>query len=405
MLLSIITPTNSPKYLDDAYHSLQRQTHQEWEWVLVPNGDAVLSAEIRQDPKVRIIEGHGKETRIGALKRVACDAARGQAFIELDHDDLLVPGETLGLVAQKVQEGASFVYSDTALVKGDLRSHSYSADYGWESYEIEVYGHKLAAQRNFPVTARSLAEIYYAPDHLRCWSRQAYYQAGGHDPSLAVGDDHDLMCRTYLAGGQFAHTGGCHYLYRLHPDNTVNKRNKEIQRQVAVNRNRYTGQLIREWVRREQHGTILLDEQIVGADGYPCWDWNTTYSTLLSQSTAGLLVCDDRLQYCPGEHVANFFNAAYDHLLPGGWLEVTVPTTQGNAAVMDPLAQTRFNYATFLYYTHKERLRDRRLHARFQLVGYWQGPRDAFEREHGLLYLTVWLCALKNQRQPGLQHI
>lgn len=38
---------------------------------------------------------------------------------------------------------------------------------------------------------------------------------GGHDASLPVTDDHDLLCRTYLAGVKFVHPPRCLYFYRL----------------------------------------------------------------------------------------------------------------------------------------------------------------------------------------------
>ena len=152
---------------------------------------------IRSDPRVKIVPG-GKLHNIGAMKRRACDAATGDVFIELDHDDLLMPGNTLAEIRKQFQQGAGFVYSDTAVFRfkretgvSRYNSFTYSEQHGWESYPISVYGRQLQATRTFEITPRSLAEIYYCPDHVRCWSRKAYYEAGGHNPDLSVCDDHE----------------------------------------------------------------------------------------------------------------------------------------------------------------------------------------------------------------------
>ena len=99
MKLSIFTPTHLPAHLPEAYASLLRQNHTDWEWVLVPNGGkAVIPDNIRNDPRVKVVDGGSHLYNIGALKRLACDNCSGDAFIELDHDDLLFPGNSLSAI-------------------------------------------------------------------------------------------------------------------------------------------------------------------------------------------------------------------------------------------------------------------------------------------------------------------
>jgi hypothetical protein len=113
--------------------------------------------------------------------------------------------------------------------------------------------------RTFPLDARSLAEIFYAPDHVRVWRTETYRALGGHDATLAVCDDFDLICRTYLSGAKFAYIADCLYLYRIRGDggNTWIKRNAEIQKTQAAVSRKYVRGLTVEWCRRE--GLPLYD--------------------------------------------------------------------------------------------------------------------------------------------------
>jgi len=270
MLLSLFTPTHNPAYLREAHNSLKLQNLQEWEWIILPNGSNVtIPEDIQRDSRLRVVSGGENLHNVGALKRKACDAASGDAFIEFDHDDMLVPGESLDAIREKFMQGAGFVYSDTAVFRfkqemgldGQLKDvhspYTYSQQHGWESYPIVANGMDLLATRCFDVSPRSLAEIYYSPDHVRSWSRKAYYEAGGHNPELSVCDDHELMIKTYLTGAPFVHTGGCHYLYRMFEHNTVILRNKQIQDITRKLREAHVQGLIQAWIKRT--GFSLLD--------------------------------------------------------------------------------------------------------------------------------------------------
>jgi glycosyltransferase involved in cell wall biosynthesis len=400
-LLSLFTPTHNPKYLPDAYDSLRRQDYDNWEWVLVPNGDmpSEIPAEIRADPRVRI-GSDPKTDKIGALKLHACNAAKGDAFIEFDHDDLLVP-ETLKKVAAAIVDGGGFVYSDVAVFNdGKLDSWAYHHSHGWQSYDLNVYGRPYKVTRCFPITPRCLCEVYYAPDHVRVWSRDAYYGAGGHDPSLPVGDDHDLICRTYLAGFKFTHIGGCGYLYRFHEKNTVKSRQKNIIEQTTKNRIRYTRSLAMEWAKREGLGTaeilpLVRDKQ---------WEFGTRLP--FDDNSMGMIAAWDILQFCPPTLQAHFFNEAYRCLAPGAILCVAVPSEKGLYAAMNPLHVTRFNKNSFLYYSNQAFARNNpEISCRFQVIHTYESFPEPSFKEFDMRMLLADLCALKGQHQPGRQDI
>jgi hypothetical protein len=377
-LLSLFTPTNNPKFLNEVYDSLQMQDYDNWEWVIGLNGDARDGQLTISDPRIRLFKSEANSDKIGALKYEACNHCKGDAFIEMDHDDLLVPG-ALSQVAAAIADGAGFVYSDVAVFEEeDLSTWGYHTSHGWEHYPIEVYGKRFVATKMFDLHPRMLCEVYYAPDHVRVWSREAYYNAGGHDTEMSVGDDHDLICRTYLSGAKFHYTDSCCYLYRYHQSNTVKLRNQAIQTQVASNRRRHLMSLISEWCRRDKLPT--LDLMVEWAGGR----WAPHAPKVSGMGQYGQIVASDVMQLIPPQYQVGFMNSCYDALVPGGWLNVRVPDTTPRIADpaivydrdergqvyasriadpriimpayadMNPTHLVRFNENSFIYYTRKD---------------------------------------------------
>jgi len=235
-------------------------------------------------------------------------------FVELDHDDLLVPN-TLRQVGERVDAGAGFVYSDFVEFQhdeaGHVRNTTYHEDFGWETYPFTLYGRTLRAVRAFPADARSLCEIYYAPNHVRAWTREAYWRAGGHDAGLPIADDHDLVCRTYLAGIPFAHTGQVGYLYRRHAANTSRLRNAAIQVQQQANRGKYLPLLIDEWCRRTGLAAAEPDAGLLT---------RVCYSPAASGTHGSIRTSREFLDNLPLGALPAFFRGCHRMLAPGGWL-------------------------------------------------------------------------------------
>lgn len=412
MLLSLFTPTHKPTYLLEAYHSLKLQTLAEWEWVILPNGeDAEIPAVIRADSRVKIISGHGDLYNIGSLKRQAVAAATGDAFIEFDHDDLLVPGDSLQRIRAQFLAGAGFVYSDSAVfrfqaqpVEGEATryaAYSYSGQHGWQDYPIQVYGRKLLATKCFDVTPRSLAEIYYCPDHVRSWSRKAYYEAGGYNPSLSVCDDHELMIKTYLTNAKFAHTGGCQYLYRMFDQNTVVTRNKQIQATTRTLRESYIQPLIQAWLRRTGFEELNISE--LRKTG---WDPDRYLLQGFGESQYGHIVADTELQRLTGVQVREFMNEAHEALVPGGYLTITVPEVHSGMGYADVEWKSHFSLASMYPYTRRPFAGyNGKIGCRFQQINCLEVYPSSWHKEHGFKFLRFELVALKGQRHPGLQHI
>lgn len=414
MRLSLFTPTHKPAYLVEAYNSLKLQNVTDWEWVIVPNNNCGLIPDIiQQDPRVKIVYGCEDLHNVGALKRAACDAATGDAFVEFDHDDLLVPGNALREIQDKFEAGAGFVYSDTAVFRfrqgpgpadqahRNYTKYTYSKQHGWEEYPIKVYGRELLATRCFEVTPRSLAEIYYCPDHVRSWSRKVYYEAGGHNPELSVCDDHELMIKTYLTDAPFVHTGGCTYLYRMFDHNTVIVRNKQIQETTRRLRETHVPALIQAWLRRTKYAS--LDITTLRTTG---WDPDRHLLQGFGANQYGHITADTELQKWTGIQVREFMNEAYEALVPGGYLTITVPEVHSGMGYGDVEWQSHFSAVSMYPYTRAQFARNNgKVNCRFQQINCLEVYPSDWHRDNGFKFLRFELVALKGQRHPGLQHI
>lgn len=414
MRLSLFTPTHNDKFLLEAYNSLKLQRLEEWEWVIVPNGKIEsINEQIRKDKRVRIVKGGEQLTNVGALKRLACDAASGDVFIEFDHDDLLAPGDTLDKIREKFQQGAGFVYSDTAVFKFKsgiepkphevlkFESVTWAKKHGWDSYPIKIYGRDMLANKCFDVSPRSLCEIYYAPDHVRAWSRKAYYEAGGHNRELSVCDDQELMIKTYINGATFAHTGGCHYYYRMFESNTVVTRNKEIQTLCKKLKEQHVQALIKSWLKQKSYQELDLTE--LRAKG---WDQDRDLLQGFGENQYGHISAKSELQRFAGWQVREFMNEAYRALIPGGYLTITVPDSQSIISYADVEWQTRFSSVSMQPYTLAESAKaNGKITCRFQLINCLEDYPTDWHKENNYKYIRFELVALKGQRHPGLQHI
>lgn len=433
MLVSVFTPSHHPAYLADCYASLKQQTAEDWEWVVAPNGpgaEAVAAAVRRAaaaDRRVRLVPVPGHvPPGVGALKRFAADACKGDVLVELDHDDFLVP-DCLERVAGEVAAGAGFVYSDHADFHPDGVNRPYAEGHGWEYYPVRVGAGEYLAVRAFPPTARSLCEVFYAPNHVRAWTRAAYAAAGGHDPRLAVGDDHDLVCRTYLAGVRFAHVPAPLYLQRCHPDQTSGPRhrNADIQAQSAATRDRFLHALVAEECRRS--GRRMLD--LGGA--HDCPAGFTPVDRLLPAGAAGIRAdvtagltdeageplapgsvgcvrAADFLEHLPPDRVVGVMNHLYDLLAPGGWLLSLTPAVSdaqgrvGRGAFQDPTHLSFWSENNFWYFTRRAQARYvPAVRCRFQAVRLGTGYPSRWHEVNWIPYVTADLCAVGAGRTPG----
>ena len=168
---SIITPEHDPNnagFLREAWHSIQAQTHANWEWILFLNGDCTfdhIPDEIKDDPRVVLFRSFDSNTNIGSIKKQAFDIGTGDILVELDHDDLLLPHclQKLNEAFQDTEIG--FVFSDDIHYNMQQPFEPYSPEHGWTWRWVTWRDNQHRCMHSWPVTSHSVSFIWYAPDH------------------------------------------------------------------------------------------------------------------------------------------------------------------------------------------------------------------------------------------------
>ncbi len=408
MLLSVFTPhwqgTNA--YIRECYESLCAQTHSDWEWVVVLNNGGELPKDIRTDERVWPVRK--ESANIGALKRLGCEVSQGEALVELDADDLLTPDALAEIAAAFADPAVGFCYSNSAqFTHGTWASHRYTEYWGWRSRPFVYEGHELTEMVAFPVTAQSMRAVYWAPNHVRAWRTETYREVGGH-ADMAVIDDHDLLCRTYLSGTEMRHIDKCLYLYREHAEQATKSRNPDIQAANWRTYERYVIPMAQEWARRE--GLPMLD---LGAahgkpEGYIGLDvrdadvvCDLREGIPYPDSSVGVVRAYDILEHLP-DAVA-IMNEIHRVLAPGGWLLASIPSTDGRGAFQDPTHVTGWNENSMWYYTDPAFARYvPAITARFQVSRVLTWYPSEWHKQHDISYVDAQLIAVKpGYSEPG----
>ena len=406
-MISVITPhfRGTNPYISECYESLKRQPIGDWEWVIVRNNGGLLPDEIIDDERVKVL--NADTNCIGALKRQACKRARGDIIVEVDADDIITD-DCLTEVAAAFTEGVAFVYSNNAEFRsGTWYSEAYKEYWGWRHKNFEYEGHRLKEMIAFEPSAHMMRTIWWAPNHVRAWRAIDYWKVGGHNPEMAVADDHELNCRFYLHGG-LKHINKCLYLYRVHEGNTVKKKNAEIQQGSWANYAKYVIPMAEKWA--GDQGLPLLDlgaahnkpDIYVGLDIHDadviC---DLREGIPYPDSSVGVVRAYDALEHLPD--AVQIMNEIYRVLVPGGWLLASVPSTDGRGAFQDPTHRSFWNEHSFWYYTDPAFAKYvPAIKCKFQVsrVLTWY-PSD-WHKQHEISYVDAQLIAVKDGfRAPG----
>lgn len=416
MFCSVFTPSHDPTWLSELWDCLKRQTHSDFEWVVVSNGprseDVQMTVEhiSEGDQRVRVIPADCPEI-IGALKRFACDQCQGELLVEVDHDDLLTPDCLESLVAgAQVCPRASFLFSDSVTLNADGTSQLFITDNGWQHYDWTYEHRTYQVNRCFQVNPRSLSTILFAPNHVRCWTKSAYRIAGGHNPEFPLADDHEIMVRTYLRGVHFAHIPKPLYIHRLRDDSTSCTMTAEIHERSRAVCDRYLHDMIKEWCKRGHLPMLDLGGAHNCPAGYlavdkqpPCDVKCDVLSGLpFEDSSVGCVRAFDFLEHVPIGSVVPLFNEIWRVLVPGGWLLTMTPAIGddegriGRGAYQDPTHCSFWSSNNFWYVTNREYAKYvPEIRCRFQQVRLYNYYPSDFHRTHLIPYVLSDMVALK----------
>ena len=361
-------------FISEAYATLLEQTHTEWEWVILAHDGAAVPDGIASDERVRVIDGgavaEGETPPVGKAKALAAANCRGEILVELDADDLLT-SDCLKEVVNAMEPGVGFVYSSWAEFR----------DKTWESPSEHVFypkdfmfrGHKLTeitpAQPN---DAYAFCIIHTCPNHVRAWSREAYWKIGGYDEGVLLCEDYHIITRTYIELGAagIRHIPKCLYLYRRHDAATYWEREKEIKKIADDIWEERKLDLASRWCRDSNLRRVELQGPMQVEDG-----WETEYYKDVEEFHTGRWPFEDNsVGVFRARYVFEHFNAIHAMnelhriLAPGGWAFLRVSSWRSVSAFRDPTYCSVWTKDSVLYYTDPEYMRqiDHVFHGEFK---------------------------------------
>ena len=357
--VSIFTPTHNPKFILDTYNSIKRQTYNQWVIFLNNNINVSdLPACIIHDSRTKIITGGVGIQNIGALKKIACSFCDGDILVELDHDDILLPNALAMVHEAFLDESVVFAYSDCAEFNdSDWSSRQYDSNYGWEHYTIEYEGHTLTPAITPDPIPYHASIIYHSPNHFRAFRKSAYDRVGGYDASLSICDDQDLMCRLYMEG-KFYHIKECLYLYRVHGNNTWLERNAAIQEETLRLQKKWIRPMVESWANSNNLVKLDLGGRFNSPDGYVSVDFkggdvrcDLNKQWPFEDSSVGVIRAFDIIEHL--KDPIHTMSEIHRVLIPGGYVFIEVPSTDGRGAWQDPMHISWWNENSFWYYTDR----------------------------------------------------
>lgn len=401
-MLSIITPhyEGTNPFIEECYQSLCKQTLTGWEWIIVVNNGGKVPPAIRGDERVWCVR-HESE-KIGALKRFGFEQAQGDILVELDADDMLTSDCLAELTIAFEDEDISFAYSNSAqFTDKTWAAHKYNEYWGWEKRPFIYEGHQLWEMIAFDASPHSMRAIYWSPNHVRAWRAADYRAIGGHNVEMAVIDDYELLCRTYLYDKKMIRIDKCLYLYREHDGQITKTSNPAIQAENWHIYERYIIPMAERWSRMQ--GLPMLD--LCGGhnspDGYVSIDLynadiihNLNDGIPYETNSVGIVRAHDALEHL--ENPVHTMNEIHRVLVPGGWLLVSVPSSDGRGAFQDPTHKSFWNENSFWYYTDpKFAAFISESTAQFQIARVLTWFPSDWHKKHNISYVDAQLIAVK----------
>lgn len=411
MKFSIVTATHlKNSFLDDLYQSLIEQTYSNWEWIIYLNnldGRSISNKAILQDARVKIYNEGYDDSRVGFNKNKAFHLAKGDVLVEVDHDDILTSDCLEELYKAYQDPTVGFVYSDCAVWHMNGKFEPYGAAFGWTHKYFVWKDKQLISMNSFPPTSRSVAFIWYAPDHVRSWRKEVYREIGGHNPELSICDDHELMIRTYLKS-KMHHVPKTLYIYRVTGENTWLERNKAIQETTVQLFNQHAWDLA---VKEARERGLSVVEIGGGINPKPGCEINIDLENgnVKADLNDGIPLPDNSVGVLNASHIIEhlhdknkIMSEIHRVLADGGWAFIEVPSTDGRGAFQDPTHVSYWNENSFWYYTRA----DKAAFIRNNTIRFQSFRLDTIWWDSQIAVTNAWLVAIKSEeRRPHLKLI
>lgn len=209
--ISVITPTkNRLKLLCEAIDSVQRQSFEAWEYIIVDDGSDDGTAEevarrAAADARIRYLQRLGEASGANVCRNIGVRESRAEFIVFLDSDDLLAPS-CLGRRVELMQRNLDL---DFATFQTAVFEHT-PGDLG-KQWDPELRGDDLLRFLFF-----ECPWIITGP----VWRRTSLLQLGLFDESLLSWQDVDLHVRALTAGSRYLRFPEVDHHIRWHSEST-----------------------------------------------------------------------------------------------------------------------------------------------------------------------------------------
>jgi glycosyltransferase involved in cell wall biosynthesis len=193
-LICVITPTkNRIKLLCEAMDSVQRQSFDAWEHIIVDDGSDDGTGEgvawrALADPRIRYLQRTGERSGASVCRNIGIRESRAEFIVFLDSDDLLTPsclGRRVELMQRNLDlDFATFQTAPFEYAPGDLG----------RQWDRELLGDDLLRFLFFETPWIITGPV---------WRRTSLLRLGLFDESLVSWQDMDLHIRAITAGYRY----------------------------------------------------------------------------------------------------------------------------------------------------------------------------------------------------------
>lgn len=207
--VSICVPAyRADRFLAATLESVRRQTHPQWELIVVEDGsqdrtrEIVAAFNLTVTQPVRYLR-HERNRGLPVARNTGIAAARHPWVALLDSDDLWQPHHLASLAARAQAGAVDLVHSGSVLFATD------------PAQPLGVRAPSPEMLADFP---QSLFTGEYVIQPASVLLRRDLWQdVGGFDPAFRYVEDRDMWLRCARAGARFAYSGEETCLYRRHP--------------------------------------------------------------------------------------------------------------------------------------------------------------------------------------------
>ena len=209
-----IATRNRSEYLLDSIRSVQAQSFEDWELIVVDDGsEDNTKAVVESVADGRVKYYHQEPAGISSARNLAADKSRGYFTAVHDDDDIMLPWR---------------LETSLAAISANSRA-SYGSWVNFDDVTAEMVLH--ITKRNFG--KELVAFSGQTPGHATWLLPTAIIQHLRYDESLTSSVDHNLAVRTVMSGLTWRHTEKVLFLRRLHPAQ-VSQTDSRRQRAAAI---------------------------------------------------------------------------------------------------------------------------------------------------------------------------